>query len=61
MMLFPQKRNTTTEDPNKLGCDNKHGTNSWVNLLVINVSTESFYSIQMNVHRTLWEELSSRY
>ena len=29
------------QDPNELGCD-KHGNNGWVNLSVINVSTESF-------------------
>ena len=26
----------------ELGCDNKHGTNGWMNLSVINVSVESF-------------------
>ena len=44
-MLFPKKkkkRETTVKDPNELGCDNKHDTNGWVNLSVINVSIESF-------------------
>ena len=40
-MLFPQKEILLLKDPNELGCDNKHGTNGWVNLSVINVSTES--------------------
>ena len=30
------------KDPNELGGDNKHDTNGWVNLSVVNVSIESF-------------------
>ena len=32
----------TLKDRNELGGDNKHDTNGWVNLSVINVSIESF-------------------
>ena len=47
------------KDPNELGCDNKHGTNRWVNLSVINVSTESLIQYP-DEPITPWEELSSR-
>ena len=30
------------KDPDELGRDNKHDTNGWMNLSVINVSVESF-------------------
>ena len=36
MLLLPLK------DPNELGFDNKHDTNEWMNLSIINVSIESF-------------------
>ena len=42
-MLFPQqKKKRLLKDPNELGCYNKHDTNGWMNLSVINVSVESF-------------------
>ena len=41
-MLFPQKEILLLKGPNELGYDNKHGTNGWVNLSFINISTESF-------------------
>ena len=43
-MLFPQndREILLLKDPNELGCDNKQGTNGWMNLYVINVSAESF-------------------
>ena len=54
-MLFPQKEILLLKDPNELGCDNKHDTNVWVLMFLL----RGFYSIQMNLYRTLWEELSS--
>ena len=41
-MLFPKKVILLLKDPNELGCDDKHGTNVWMNFSVIYVSTESF-------------------
>ena len=41
-MLYHQKINTTARGPNELGCGNKHVTNGWMNLTVINVSVGSF-------------------
>ena len=63
-MLFSRKKKKKVllKDPNELGCDNKRDINAWVNLSVINVSVESFLQYpEMNLHRTPWEELSSRY
>ena len=33
------------KDPNELEGDNKHDTNGWVNLSVINVSIERFFTV----------------
>ena len=37
----PLRASLLLKDPNELGCDNKHDTNGWVNLSVID-SVESF-------------------
>ena len=42
IMLFSQKINTSAKGPKWAAYDNKHGTNGWINLSVINVSVESF-------------------